>query len=542
MSDSGTKKSQGEQDPEKPVKRKKKMSKKKKLATALLILLALLVIIAGAVYAVGHHYYSKTNYMTDEEVAEQLAAQRAAQEEAEAEEEEEIDPELQAIQANLEQFASTEPITSDGNVYNVVLVGLDTTTEDFIGNSDSMILISINYRLEQISMISLMRDTYVDIPGVGYRKLNASYPNGAGPLLCETITENYKVQVDRYVTVDFGNMIDIIDAIGTIEITFTEKEAENANKSIRQQCRILGLDKDDYLIPGEGTYECNGMQAVAYARIRKVGNADYQRTERQREVLMKLLDKVKTMSLEDIDRLANELLPMLTHNIPESEFWGLLAKAPELLGYTITQDRIPYDGLFQSVNGNLVPQWDETIRKLKITLYGVDMVDGEGNLITPTPTEEPAVLEAEETPEGEALENSSGEGAETADTEGTAASEEPLAESVEPQGVLEAQTDSDDGETSQTLREEQAQVILDSLQPEKKAAVVADNVPSEDTADTAGETEETQEKQEGITNPYVSDVFILHVPDAPQASGEGLINGSYEWELPRYTGEIIKTE
>lgn len=539
MSDSGTKKSQGEQDPEKPVKRKKKMSKKKKLATALLILLALLVIIAGVVYAVGHHYYSKTNYMTDEEVAEQLAAQRAAQEEAEAEEEEEIDPELQAIQANLEQFASTEPITSDGNVYNVVLVGLDTTTEDFIGNSDSMILISINYRLEQISMISLMRDTYVDIPGVGYRKLNASYPNGAGPLLCETITENYKVQVDRYVTVDFGNMIDIIDAIGTIEITFTEKEAENANKSIRQQCRILGLDKDDYLIPGEGTYECNGMQAVAYARIRKVGNADYQRTERQREVLMKLLDKVKTMSLEDIDRLANELLPMLTHNIPESEFWGLLAKAPELLGYTITQDRIPYDGLFQSVNGNLVPQWDETIRKLKITLYGVDMVDGEGNLITPTPTEEPAVLEAEETPEGEALENSSSEGAETADTEGTAASEEPLAESVEPQGVLEAQTDSDDGETSQTLREEQAQVILDSLQPEKKAAVVADNVPSKDTA---GETEETQEKQEGITNPYVSDVFILHVPDAPQASGEGLINGSYEWELPRYTGEILQTE
>lgn len=539
MSDSGTKKSQGEQDPEKPVKRKKKMSKKKKLATALLILLALLVIIAGVVYAVGHHYYSKTNYMTDEEVAEQLAAQRAAQEEAEAEEEEEIDPELQAIQANLEQFASTEPITSDGNVYNVVLVGLDTTTEDFIGNSDSMILISINYRLEQISMISLMRDTYVDIPGVGYRKLNASYPNGAGPLLCETITENYKVQVDRYVTVDFGNMIDIIDAIGTIEITFTEKEAENANKSIRQQCRILGLDKDDYLIPGEGTYECNGMQAVAYARIRKVGNADYQRTERQREVLMKLLDKVKTMSLEDIDRLANELLPMLTHNIPESEFWGLLAKAPELLGYTITQDRIPYDGLFQSVNGNLVPQWDETIRKLKITLYGVDMVDGEGNLITPTPTEEPAVLEAEETPEGEALENSSGEGAETADTEGTAASEEPLAESVEHQGVLEAQTDSDDGETSQTLREEQAQVILDSLQPEKKAAVVADNVPSKDTA---GETEETQEKQEGITNPYVSDVFILHVPDAPQASGEGLINGSYEWELPRYTGEILQTE
>ena len=246
---------------------------------------------------------------------------------------------------------------------------------------------------------------------------------------------------------------------------------------------------------------------------------------------MKLLDKVKTMSLEDIDRLANELLPMLTHNIPESEFWGLLAKAPELLGYTIVQDRVPYDGLFQSVNGNLVPEWEETIQRLKSTIYGEDIVDEEGNVITPEPTGETDAADSTD---------ASGDGtADAAETDGTAADEEPLAESVESQGVLEAQTGSDDGETSQTLREEQAQVILDSLQPEKKAAVVADNVPSKDTA---GETEETQEKQEGITNPYVSDVFILHVPDAPQASGEGLINGSYEWELPRYTGEILQTE
>ena len=498
MSDSGTKKSQGEQDPEKPVKRKKKMSKKKKLATALLILLALLVIIAGVVYAVGHHYYSKTNYMTDEEVAEQLAAQRAAQEEAEAEEEEEIDPELQAIQANLEQFASTEPITSDGNVYNVVLVGLDTTTEDFIGNSDSMILVSINYRLGQISMISLMRDTYVDIPGVGYRKLNATYPNGGGPLLCQTVTENYKIQVDRYVTVDFGGMIDIIDEIGTIEITFTEKEAENANKSIKQQCRIRGEDADDYLIPGEGTYQCNGMQAVAYARIRKVGNADYQRTERQREVLMKLLEKVKAMSLDDIDRLANRLLPMLTHNIPESEFWGLLAKVPSLLTYDIVQDRVPYDGMFQSVNGNLVPEWDSTIRRLKTTIYGEDAVDEEGNvIITPEPSQ--------------------------------------VSES---QGALKAQTYSEESGRL-TVREQQCQKIRESLIPEKKAAVVADNVPG----GTVGEKSESASGEGGtskeITNPYVGETFVLQVPNAPLGTREGLINGSYEWELPEVGSELF---
>ena len=131
MSDSGTKKSQGEQDPEKPVKKKKEDVQKEKAGHSTADSAGAAGDNRRCVYAVGHHYYSKTNYMTDEEVAEQLAAQRAAQEEAEAEEEEEIDPELQAIQANLEQFASTEPITSDGNVYNVVLVGLDTTHRGF---------------------------------------------------------------------------------------------------------------------------------------------------------------------------------------------------------------------------------------------------------------------------------------------------------------------------------------------------------------------------------------------------------------------------
>lgn len=481
MSDEETKKRRGKR---KQCKSRNGMSAKKKIGIVLGILLAVVLILGAVVYAAGHYYYSKTNYMTDEEASAQIRAQKEAmeteKEAQEVEEEEEIDPELLEIQKNLQEYASREPITSDGNVYNIMLVGLDTTTDDFVGNSDSMILISINYRLKQISMISLMRDTYVDIPGVGYRKLNATYPNGGGPLLCETVTENYKVQVDRYVTVDFGGMIDIIDEIGTIEITFTEKEAENANKSIKQQCRIRGEDADDYLIPGEGTYQCNGMQAVAYARIRKVGNADYQRTERQREVLMKLLEKVKTMNLDDIDRLANRLLPMLTHNVPESEFWGLLAKAPSLLNYTIVQDRIPYDGMFQSINGNLVPDWESTVRKMKATIYGEDALDEEGNVI-----------------------------------------ETPLPESTaEEQSPLEARTDSQDNGML-TLREHQIQQIQKSLEEGKKAAVVADNITPE---------------KEPITSPYLREPFVLHVPNAPLATGNALIKNISDWALPRKAG------
>lgn len=356
------------------------MSRKKKAGIAVGVILLLVLIVVGVLYFIGHRYYSSTNYVSDEDVRKMIEEQKASQEteEEETEEEEvteedvEIDAELMVIQKNMERYASEEPITTDGNVYNVLLVGVDTTKNNYIGNSDSMILISVNYNLHKISMISLMRDTHVHIPGVGYRKLNAAYPNGGGPLLIETVEENYKIDIDRYVTVDFGNMISIIDEIGTIEITFTEKEAENANKSIKQQCRILGLKYKDYKLPGEGTYQCNGMQAVAYARIRKVGNADYQRTARQREVLMKLLERIKAMDLEEIDKLATRLLPMLTHNVPESEFWGLLAKVPTLLNYNIIQDRIPYDGMYYSMNGNLVPEWESTVAKLKETLYGED--------------------------------------------------------------------------------------------------------------------------------------------------------------------------
>lgn len=557
-------------------KKKHRMSKKKKAGITIAVIVVLLACIAGAVYYFGHHYYSKTNYVTDEEAKKQIEEQKARQAEAEAEAEvtqepEEIDPELLEAQQNMAQYASTEPITTDGNVYNVMLVGLDTTKEDYVGNSDSMILISINYRLHQISMISLMRDTLVHIPNVGYRKLNAAYPNGGGPLLTQTVEENYKIDVDRYVTVDFGAMIDIVDEIGTIEITFTEKEAENANKSIKQQCRILGLKSKKYLIPGEGTYECNGMQAVAYARIRKVGNSDYQRTERQREVLMKLLQKVKEMSFEDLDRLATRLLPVLTHNVPESEFWGLLAKAPTLLNYNIIQDRIPYDKMYNSVNGNLVPAWESTARKLKETIYGSDILDEEGNLLTPTPTAgtdsadgsaadgtaadgetTDGTTAAGTTTDGTTADGKTEDGTtadgKTADgttADGTAAAGQ---KGTSPTGTAAADGTSNDEETPEVVEPEigyndsSAQIVLgtdadgevkDSLQPEKKAAVVADNVPdgrnSSSSSSSASFASSSSDARKVIAYPYANPVFTLRVPNAPVKESTVLADGEYRW-------------
>ena len=147
---------------------------------------------------------------------------------------------------------------TEENVYNVLLIGVDRTTSTENANSDSMILLSVNYEKKQISMVSLMRDTCVDIPGIGYRKLNAAYANGGGPLLAETVTENFKINVDRYMAVSFKDMIDIIDAVGAISITFTEKEAVNANQTMEHMCQNMNIEDryPEYMIPGAGTYEC----------------------------------------------------------------------------------------------------------------------------------------------------------------------------------------------------------------------------------------------------------------------------------------------
>ena len=360
-----------------------KEHKLRTVLTVLAVLFVLVGVVVGIVFAKLHSYYQQSNYVESTPIPTKAA--KAIEEPPEEEE----DEEMREIKAQMEKYRSEEPITTDGNVYNILLVGIDKVNvkknNENGANSDSMILVSLNYETKEINMISLMRDTYVHVPGIGNRKLNAAYSNGEAPLLLETITENFKIQVDRYIVVAFKDMVNIIDLIGNITIEFSDKEALSANETIKTMCENMGMkDKiEEYQFTEGGVYECNGIQAVAYARIRKVGNADYQRTERQREVLAKIFTKLKQMRIEDLDRLANKLLPNITHNVPESEYWGLIVKAPEMLSYDLKQERIPYDNMFHSRNGSLVPQWDDTVVRLKETLYG-PLWD-----VTPTPTETP---------------------------------------------------------------------------------------------------------------------------------------------------------
>ena len=306
---------------------------KKVLGISLSIILAIVAIGVVVIYNIGHDLITRSNYKSDDEVKVVNELPQEAQETVSTEEKKGVvlnEEELNDIHEQMNNMNEVEAV-SDDSVYNLLLVGVDRRDKTWNGNSDSMMLVSINHAAKRVSVVSLMRDTYVDIAGIGYSKLNAAYAYGGGPLLTSTITDTYKVDVSRYAAVDFENMIEIIDALGGVDLEMTDAEVNVANGYMLDMCDTLGLNGYDYILPGGGVYHCNGVQAVAYARNRYVGNSDYARTERQRYVISQIVAEIKRMDVMQITQFVKDVLPLVTHNIAESEIWDLVTKAPEIL-------------------------------------------------------------------------------------------------------------------------------------------------------------------------------------------------------------------
>ena len=153
-------------------------------------------------------------------------------------------------------------------------------------------ILSVNTGTGSLKLSTLMRDTLVSVPGYGDMKLTEAYAYGGPELAVQTINQNFGLDITEYATVTFAGMAEIIDAAGGVEVEITEEERVSANGSIWEQWDACGMEED--YIESAGRQVLSGTQAVAYARIRHVGNADYQRTSRQRIVLTALIDQLLT--------------------------------------------------------------------------------------------------------------------------------------------------------------------------------------------------------------------------------------------------------
>ncbi|MPM06273.1 Transcriptional regulator LytR [bioreactor metagenome] len=261
--------------------------------------------------------------------------------------------EISALEKRLKENmeSAAQPPDYEDEVLNILLIGVDYENAVSKGRSDSMILLSVNRKYSKIVMTSFMRDIYLEIPGGEQaNRLNTANVLGGPALLMDTISQNFKISVQSYVLVDFLSFIDIIDTLGGITVSITEDELAVANGYIKGINWLLDQPISSGMIEIPGEQLLTGKQTLGYARIRYVGNGDFDRTARQRYVLNEVYQKVKKMNVVELYHLLNSILPEVTTNLSKAELFSLILSLPEFSGYTIDSWSVPADGTYTYLN------------------------------------------------------------------------------------------------------------------------------------------------------------------------------------------------
>lgn len=223
----------------------------------------------------------------------------------------------------------TAELIEGENVINILLVGADGNGE----RSDTMMLCTIHREEKTVTLTSFLRDSYVDIPDYFPHKMNTSYALGGFDLLNKTLEANFGVQVDGNVGVDFDSFVEVIDAVGGVDVELTYDEVDYLN----------GYFNWDLT---EGMNHLDGEQALHYSRIRSI-DGDMYRASRQRNVITALIDKARSMSLLEINDLLDVVLPMITTNMSNSQIVRYaLELAPIVSDVTISTQQIPAEGTY----------------------------------------------------------------------------------------------------------------------------------------------------------------------------------------------------
>lgn len=219
-----------------------------------------------------------------------------------------------------------QKVEEKGGVTNILLAGIDGNNLEKGNRSDSMMILTIDEKNNDIRITSLARDTYVDIPGYGEQKLTHAYAYGGPSLLLQTIDKNFGIKIDKYAAVSFDSFEKIIDAIGGVEIDILPKEVSH----------IPGID-------GPGKQKLNGAEALAYSRIRYADDA-YHRDNRQRTVLQAAYNKLAKTSSGDLIELGNTIISYTKTNMPPMEIFKLATKVLKMNSTNFAQLEFPLDG------------------------------------------------------------------------------------------------------------------------------------------------------------------------------------------------------
>ena len=219
---------------------------------------------------------------------------------------------------------------------NIALLGIDSRADDYgLGNrSDCMMIASINQETSEIKLISVYRDTYVYVMENGTKRLDKithAYSYGGAQNTLKSLNEAMDLNITEFVTVNFDAVIAAVDSLGGVYIDIDNSEIKYINDYIDATSQSSGIKSTH--VTKTGRQKLDGVQAVAYSRIRYTSGGDYKRTERMRTVVEAMLSKAKTLGIGQLNSFADTILPKIRTNISSSEIWGLV---PKLASFKVT--------------------------------------------------------------------------------------------------------------------------------------------------------------------------------------------------------------
>lgn len=328
-----------------------------------------ILLITGSGYAAFHYYYNQMNIESDDEVVEKNE---------EIFDEDENPGNLKEVDPDSIQLDSAAQAKTSSSVINILICG-EEAINDNRGRTDSIMIATINQKDNRLSLTSIMRDTYVKIPGFSDNKINAAYHNGGMKTLVATIKENFGIAVDGYVLVNFDSFQQIIDAIGGIDIELSEEEVKYLNSTNY----ISDTSNHNLTV---GVNHMNGNQALGYARVRYVskdGNmGDFARTLRHRTVMTAIYNKMMKKSTLQLVAMLPEILPMLTTNMKKADIINYLTAGVKVRDKNpkLKTLNVPVEGCYKITRVGrmsvvLASPLDANVKQMHKFIYGSALED-----------------------------------------------------------------------------------------------------------------------------------------------------------------------
>lgn len=315
----------------------KSKPKIKKWQLILIIIIAILLIVFGTTWAFYNSKLNKLNYDKNHTLSIDKTISLTTSEEQD----------ISGL-PNKDDSSIVAPegeIFKSQDVFNILLLGTDERTPEFNVNAraDSMMIFSINKKKKSAKLVSLERGVGVPIEGRNPDLLTHTFRYGGANLTLKTVRDCFKVDVEKYVRVNFNTFAQIVDAVGGVDVVLTELEA----KALNNEVYTNAVTKNRV---HEGENHLDGYDALQYSRLRYI-DSDWVRIKRQRTVIQAVVNKTKNMNLIELNTFVNKVLPLIQTNLTKSEITSLVVEAPNFMGVEIEQKTIPEKGTYWGVTG-----------------------------------------------------------------------------------------------------------------------------------------------------------------------------------------------